>query len=54
MTGEVVSKIEVDRKKIFESAEAKAEKVRSQAKSRTGQAKELLLKDFMRAIDDQA
>jgi len=54
MMGEATSKIEADRKKIFEGAEAKAEKVRSQAKSRTGQAKELLLKDFMRAIDDQA
>jgi vacuolar-type H+-ATPase subunit H len=48
------SKIEQERDRIFAEAEVMAKKVRSQANSKIGQAKEFLLKDFMRVVDDQA
>jgi len=48
------ARIELERKKIFDEADARAAAVRSQANSKIGQTKELLLKDFMRAADDQA
>lgn len=54
VVNEANSIIETDRKRVLESAELRAGKVRSQANSRVGQAKDLLLKDVMRTIDDQA
>ncbi len=51
---EAASKIEADRKKIFENTDARTVKVRSQANSKISQAKDLLVKDLMRTIDDQA
>lgn len=48
------ARIEQERKKVFDEAGAMAAKMRSQANSKISQAKEFLLKDFMRAVDDQA
>lgn len=54
MSCTVNATIESERKRIFEKSEADVRGIREAAKSKMGQAKDYLLKEFMRAIDDQA